>query len=56
MAHEYREANQVVDRLANLVVKNNETKRWTDKQGMPPKILDLIESDLIMGRLGNIKF
>ena len=55
MAHEYREANQVADKLANWAVKNDEKKIWIDRHNIPWEILDLIERVRITGRLGNIE-
>lgn len=55
VAHKYREANQVADRLANWTVKNDEMKRWMDGHNIPWEILDLIERERILSRLGIIK-
>jgi ribonuclease HI len=54
VAHEFREANQVADRLANMVVVSGGMKSWVNGN-MPLEIQLLLESDRIPGRIGNIK-
>ena len=54
MAHEYREANHVADRLANWATRDDENKRWNNGQDLPREILDLIEWEQIPRRLGSI--
>ena len=55
MAHEYREANQVADRLSNWEVKNDEMRKWINGYDILLEILELIERERILGRLGDIK-
>ena len=55
MAHEYHEANNVVDRLANWAVKYNVVAKWKDGHDFPSEINEVIERDQIPGRLGIIK-
>ena len=55
VAHEYMEANQVAERLANWADKNDEMRKWINKYNILPEILELIERESIPGILGNIK-
>ncbi len=47
VVHEYQEANQVADRLANWVVKYNEVAKWIDGYNIPSNINELIEKERI---------
>ena len=55
VAHEYREANKVADRLANWAVKNDELKTWKNRHNIPLEICELIERERIPRKLGIIK-
>ena len=55
VAHKYREANQVADNLANWALKNNEVVKWMNGHTFPSKILEMIERERILSRLGIIK-
>ena len=54
VAHEYREANKVVDKLANWGIIHGEVARWMDGSDIPSKINESIDMDQILGRLGII--
>lgn len=55
VAHEYREANQVTDKLADWAVKYNEVAKWMDRHNFTPDINQLIGREKILGGLGIIK-
>ena len=55
VSHEYREANSIVDLMANEAVKRDTSTRWTNGDKLLVEVKSMIEKERIQGRTGNIK-